>query len=293
MTKLEKIGVLAHPHRPETLPIADQIAAELEQRGFECWKMTTWSTSDVNKLVPGTDLVIAIGGDGAMLRAARVCAPHNVPLLGMNFGYLGFLAEIGPDAWPTAIERIATGDYWVEQRMMLGCEVWHNEHCLTTETALNDVVISRGAVARSVRLEAYIDGAWTTTYNADGVIIATPTGSTAYALAVGGPLLPPELRNILILPVAPHLTMDRPMVLSEGTVIKVVVAPRSFEPEVVVTVDGIPVAQVSTKDQITVKASEQVSGFVRLREPGYFFRSILDRLEPRLAVLRRSEAFDD
>jgi NAD+ kinase len=238
-------------------------------------------------------LVIAIGGDGAMLRTARVCAPFRVPIFGLNTGYLGFLTEASPNNWEESLERLLKGDYWVEERMMINSEVWHDGRRLVTEDGLNDVVISRGAIARSVHLEAYINDAWTTTYNADGLIIATPTGSTAYALAVGGPILPPELRTILMIPVAPHLSMDRSLVLSEETVIKVVVAPRNQGPEVVLTVDGELVASMEVSDSVVVRASEKVSRFVRLREPGYFLRSLLDRLEPKLASRHQVDPAQD
>lgn len=284
MSTLQNIGVLAHPHRPGTAPLAEKVAQSLQARGIDSWVRTAWNAVNAQPLVEHSDLVIAIGGDGSMLRTARVCAPYGVPILGLNMGHLGFLAEITPEVWETAIDRLVAGEYWIEERMMIQCELWHRRECVTTEDALNDVVISRGAVAKSVHLETYINDHWTTTYNADGLIISTPTGSTAYALAVGGPILPPDLNNILMLPVAPHLSMDRPLVLSQKSVVKVVVAPRSFQPEVVVTVDGELVGSMNTHDYIIVRASDQASLFVRLREPNYFFRSILDRLEPRLAM---------
>jgi NAD+ kinase len=146
--------------------------------------------------------------------------------------------------------------------------------------ALNDVVISRGAIAKSVRLETYIDGGWATTYHCDGLIIATPTGSTAYALAVGGPILPPELKNILVVPVAPHLSMERPMVLSQGATVQVVVDPDTMA-EVVLTVDGELIASLESSDQVVVRASDSETQFVRLRDRNYFYRSLLDRMEPR------------
>ncbi len=287
LSELHRIGVLAHPHRPSTAPLAERIAASLRTQGLETWVRTAWDVANARPLVENSDMIVALGGDGAMLRAARVCAPFGVPIFGLNAGYLGFLAEAGPDEWDTALRRVLAGEYWLENRMMIHCEIWHNGECTAREDALNDVVISRGAIARSVLLEAYIDDHWTTAYNADGLIMATPTGSTAYALAVGGPILPPELRNVLVLPVAPHLSMDRPLVLSADTQIKIVVAPRSFDPEVVVTVDGELIASMNVNDYIIVRASDQRSSFVRLREPGYFYRSILDRLEPRLTVQRR------
>lgn len=291
MKNLKTIGVLAHPYRSNTAPIAEKVADSLRSHGINVWVRTAWTTDNVRPNVEGSDLVIAIGGDGAMLRAARLCAPFQVPLLGMNAGKVGFLTEVSPETWQESELRLLEGDYWIENRMMLQCEIWddHHQNCKSIEDALNDVVIGRGAIARSVYLDTYVNNIWATTYNADALIIATPTGSTAYALAVGGPLLPPKLRNLLMVPVAPHLSMERAILVAGDDVVKVVVAPRGFDPEVVVTVDGEMVASLGVNDYIIVKASERVSSFVRMREQGYFFRSILDRLEPRLARLRPAE----
>ncbi|WP_119065245.1 NAD(+)/NADH kinase [Aggregatilinea lenta] len=276
-----RIGILAHPLRQGTAPIAQDIARWLEAHGIETWMRTAWDASRAQPLVENTDLVIAIGGDGAMLRAARVCAPEHVPVLGVNTGHLGFLTEISPEDWQTALETLLRGEYWLENRMMLRCEVRQRGMELAHGDALNDVVISRGAIARSVRLETYIDGGWATTYHGDGLIVASPTGSTAYGLAVGGPILPPELKNILVVPIAPHLSMDRPMVLAQGSTIEVVVDPQSLT-EVVLTIDGELIASLESGDQVIVRASESVGQFVRLRERNYFYRSLLDRLEPRV-----------
>jgi len=288
LNTLQTIGVLAHPYRPATAPLAEKVAASLRAKGKAVWLRTAWNPSDVQANVAKSDLVIAIGGDGAMLRTARLCAPYGVPILGVNAGHLGFLTEVAQDGWEEAEARLLKGDFWLEHRMMLRCEIWNKQdnRCQTTEDALNDVVIGRGAIARSVYLDAYINDIWTTTYNADGVIIATPTGSTAYALAVGGPLLPPKLKNIVIVPVAPHLSMDRSIVISEEDKIRINVAPRHSELEVVVTIDGELIGSLNIGDYVLISASERVSSFVRMREDGYFFRSILDRLEPRLAVQR-------
>lgn len=291
MTNLQRIGVLAHPNRPSTIPFAETVVSSLESSGYDAWLLTAWEADDARPLVKDSHIVVAIGGDGAMLRAARVCSPYGVPILGINAGYLGFLTEASPDDWPRVLERLAASDYWVEERMMLELEVWRDNLCIATADALNDVVISRGAIARSVWLETYIDDNWTTTYNADGLIIATPTGSTAYALAVGGPILPPELHNILIVPVAPHLSMERPLVLSEGVSIKVRVVPRPNDGEVTITVDGEFIKNMmGAGDFAVIRASDNFSRFVRLREQGYFYRSLLDRLEPRLAIQYHDES---
>ena len=285
MDPLRRIGVLGHPLRPTTIPLAEEIAASLTARGIDAWVRTgDWLPQEV---IPGTDLVVAIGGDGAMLRAARVCAPEGIPVLGVNVGRLGFLTEIsGPKRWPDALEALLAGDYWIEERLMVRYEAWRDGTPLCGGEALNDVVIGRSTVTSTAWLETYIDGDWATTYQADALIIATATGSTAYALAVGGPILPPELRNILVVPVAPHLSMDRPIVVSEGAVIDVFVSPENRSP-VDVSADGVPAITLSTGDRVTVQASPHVTRFVRLRRRSYFYRSLLDRLEPRHPARQR------
>ena len=281
MDTLHTIGVLAHPFRPATTPLAEEIAASLDARGLNCWVRTGDAVNLRHDVAPETDLVVAIGGDGAMLRAARLCAPFGVPVLGINVGRLGFLTEVrGPRRWPNALERLLAGDYWIEQRMMLGYEARRGDALICQGDALNDVVIGRGEAPATLWLETYIDRGWTTTYVADGLIIASPTGSTAYALAAGGPILPPELRSILVVPVAPHLSMDRPIVVAEGAVIDVFVSEEN-RTGLALAADGIVAAALEIGDRVTVQASKYVSQFIRLRERTYFYRSLLDRLEPR------------
>jgi NAD+ kinase len=275
------MGVLAHPLRPQSAPVAQRIAATLEMRGLDVWQYSHWDDDDVQQQIDGTDMVVAIGGDGAMLRASRVCAPFGVPLLGVNMGHLGFLTEIRrPEDWESILDALLAGSYWIEHRMMIAIAAHRDNNLIAQSEALNDAVISRGAVTHLIRLDTYIDHDWTTSYNADGLIIATATGSTAYALASGGPILPPELRNILVVPVAPHLSLDRPIVLPEGAMIEVVVTPDS-QSEIVLAADGEPMCGLSSGDHVTVKASNNACRFVRLRERNYFYRSLLDRLEPR------------
>jgi NAD+ kinase len=162
--------------------------------------------------------------------------------------------------------------------MMLQTHAWRGETLIGQHEALNDVVISRGSLARVVRLKTEIDGDHLTTYVADGLIVATPTGSTAYALAVGGPILPPELRNILVLPIAPHLTLDRAIVLSEGSTIRISVM---TDHQAILTVDGQSEIEMQDGDVVEVGASEHTSRFVRLGPRTYFYHTLLDRLEPK------------
>jgi NAD+ kinase len=275
------MGVLAHPARPQTSPVAERVARTLQASGVDVWWLGQWDEDAVRQQMAGTDMVVAIGGDGAMLRAARVCAVDAVPVLGINMGHLGFLTEVQrPDDWESVVEPLLTEQFWIEQRMMIAVSAEHDGVVMAQADALNDVVISRGAVTRTIRLDTYIDGDWTTSYNADALIIATATGSTAYALASGGPILPPELRNILVVPVAPHLSLDRPIVLPEGATVEVLITPDS-QSEIVLATDGIQLCDLCSGDHVRVQASNHVSRFVRLRERNYFYRSLLDRLEPR------------
>lgn len=282
LATLKTIGVLAHPQRPRTVPVADRIAASLADHQIETWVHHEWTPREVADDVQRADVVVAIGGDGAMLRAARVCAPHGVPVLGLNMGRLGFLTEIAtPDDWEEALERLLAGQYRIEERMMITAMIVRDRRVLTSDNALNEVVISGAAAGTLIQLDAYIDGNWTTTYNADALIISTPTGSTAYALAAGGPILPPDLRSILMIPAASHLSMDRPIVLSKGS--QVAVRPSSInrsQPQVML--DGMRLALLEEEDILYIRASDFHSRFVRFRDETYFYRSLLDRLEPRV-----------
>ncbi len=275
---IQQIGILGHPRRVESVSVTEEVARVAQLHGVRTWVDSTGHPPITD--IMQSDLVVVIGGDGAILRAARLCAPYQIPVFGLNIGYLGFLTEAHPEQWAESLGRILAGDYWVESRLMISGEIWQNGVCIMREDALNDVVVGRGAAANAVRLEAYIDDEWATTYNADGVIIATATGSTAYALAAGGPILPPELDNILLVPVAPHFSMERPVILAQGASVKIVVSPQTQQ-ETVVTIDGQTVVEISAGDFVRVRASENRSLFIRLQGRNYFFRSLMDRMEPR------------
>ena len=283
LTDIKRIGVLAHPSRPDTHPVARAIAATLGQRAIEHVAHTVWDEASVARDVACADVVMAIGGDGAMLRAARVCAEYEVPVLGVNMGWLGFLTEIErPEDCAAGLDKLLAGDYWIEQRMLLQASVLEDKsRVVGTFRALNDVLISGNVFGRMVQIAAYIDKHWATTYNADALILSTPTGSTAYALSTGGPILPPELRNILMVPMAPHLSMERPIVLARGAVVDIEPTRENRHP-VVLTVDGKVEAELGENQHICVTSAQPVSRFIRLRERNYFYRSLLDRMEPRI-----------
>jgi NAD+ kinase len=223
------------------------------------------------------DLILALGGDGTVLRAARLAAPHGGLVLGVNLGRLGFLAGVQPAEWPPALERVLASDYDVETRMMIRAEHWQGGKLVSTQDALNEVVVGRGALARTVRVTARLNGDARITYVADGLIVATPTGSTAYALAVGGPVLPPENENILLVPIAPHLSMDRAIVLPQGATVDVI--PHVDENHAMsLSVDGQVEQALHAGDEVRVSRSPFGARFVRLRPASHFYASLVARM---------------
>lgn len=273
---LRRVAIGTHPQMPEATELAERLRQVLHARGLEvsAGELNEESLRQWVREQP-VDLFIALGGDGTMLRAGHLCAPLAIPILGINLGRFGFLIEIQRQEWQPALDRVLAGDYWVEQRMMLRAEHKREERVLGNWEVLNEFVIGRGETVRPVRLTAEIDGRYLTTYVADALIAATPTGSTAYALAAGGPILPPELRNILLVPVAPHLSVDRAVVLHEGSWVRVVV--RS-DHQAILSPDGQPPIALADRDCVEVRASENVAGFVRLQDPGYFYRNLTSRM---------------
>lgn len=266
------VAIVSHPHIPEANEQADQISAFLKKAGVGSFYSMLHDPEMIVRLESGeVDLVIALGGDGTMLRAGHLCAPLGLPLLGINLGHFGFLIEIRQNRWQDALTRLLDGDYWLERRMMLRTEHWREDNLLGSWNALNELVVGRGKIVRPVHLNASVDGRFLTTYVADGLIAATPTGSTAYALAVGGPILPPELRNILLVPVAPHLSIDRAIVLSEGAAVSIVVHTSH---QAVLSVDGQPPVDLLDSDYVQARAGDYSALFVRFQDPGYFYRNL-------------------
>jgi NAD+ kinase len=227
------------------------------------------------------DLVVAVGGDGMMLRSAHLCAPVNIPILGVNMGRLGFLIQVAREEWRTAFDDLLKGEFWVEHRMMLRTELKRSGESIGNWHALNEAVLCRGASVHPVHVSASVDGRLLTNYVADGLIAATPTGSTAYALAAGGPILPPELRNILLVPIAPHLSVDRAVVLSEGS--SVVMTQRDGG-DAVLSVDGQDPVALADDDQVEVCAGDYAAGFIRFGDPGYFYRNLTSHMNQNPSI---------
>ncbi len=277
-----QIGILHHPMKPESVQLAGEIANFLIGQGVqEIWRASAWDPEAVLDRLHTADLLITLGGDGTLLRAARMGAPYEAPMLGVKMGKLGFLAEILPEDWQSPLLQVLQGDYWLEERLMVRACVQRpvegsgEMYVVCEYDALNDVVVSRGDLARVVRISAHLDGEYLTTYSCDGVIVSTATGSTGYALAVGGPILPPELRNILVIPIAPHLSMDRAVVLSEGSEVRLQ-AFADYHP--MLTVDGQVVVELQDDDQVVVTGSPHAARFIRLYDRNYFYQHLMDKL---------------
>lgn len=229
------------------------------------------------------DLLIVAGGDGSVLRAGRLCAPSGVPVLGVNLGRVGFLIQVHLDEWRQYFEKMLNGKAWIENRMMLRAEHVRAGETLGTWISLNEVVVVRGLQIRPVHLTVSVDGLQLTSYVADGMIASTPTGSTAYALAAGGPILPPELRNILLMPIAPHLSVDRAVVLSEGSSVAITVRSQNT----ILSVDGQSPVDLLEEDNVIVRAADVTTQFVRFGDPGYFYRNLTAHMNENSLGLER------
>jgi NAD+ kinase len=277
-----RFAVAAHPHLPEAGQLSHSISDVLRQQNLAV-ESGTLTDEDLRRRVAAGefDILIALGGDGTMLRAGHLGAPAGVPILGINLGRFGFLTEVQKESWRPALERVCADDFWIERRMMLRAELRRAGALEGAWEVLNECLVGRGEVVRPVRLTAGIDGRTLTTYVADGLIVATPTGSTAYALAAGGPILPPELRNILLVPVAPHMSVDRAIVLHEGSEVSVTVR---TDHQASLSADGQMPVRLQDGDCVSVRAADRVASFVRLQDPGYFYRNLTSRMNQHPAA---------
>lgn len=272
MPVFQRIAVAAHPKLPDAAEEVARIITYIESQGLSVVTGLFFDEQMQARIEAGEfDVLIALGGDGTMLRAGRMCAPWQIPVLGINLGRFGFLTELRQDQWRDYLPRLCAGNYWLERRMML--QVEHFNHNLTVGSwlVLNEVVVGRGVILRPIHLSASVDGRYLTTYVVDALIAATPTGSTAYALAAGGPILPPELRNILLVPVAPHLSIERAIVLSEGSSVSITVEASH---DVVLSVDGLPSIELQNGDRVDVRSADHTALFIRFQDPGYFYRNL-------------------
>lgn len=199
------------------------------------------------------DLALVIGGDGSMLNFARLLAPHRVPLIGLKFGRLGFLADISTDNMFAALDELLRGQFQAEERFMLYGEVWRDGQMLYASNALNDVVINKGERARLIEYDTYVDGEFVSEARADGIIVSTPTGSTAYALSAGGPILHPAIPAIVLAPICPHTLSNRPIVVSSDCRVEIVMSGPQLG---YVSFDGQSDRPLQKKDRVLIRRAD-------------------------------------
>jgi NAD+ kinase len=257
---IRTVGVAIKPGEPRALEAVRDLAKWLTDRGvrarFEIDAAAAIGEVGVSRavLVREADLLIVLGGDGTLLSVVRALGERAVPILGVNLGTLGFLVEVSVDEMHDALARALDGEMAIEPRMRLAVRLLRDGRELRSWLALNDAVITKGASARIVDLEARADGQLVTTYHADGLIVSTPTGSTAYTLSAGGPILLPGVPSLVLTPICPHALTQRPLVLPDSAVIEVIVHPRGGE--VQLAIDGQEGAPLQEGDLVEVRRSE-------------------------------------
>ena len=253
-------------------PLAESIAAAIGSRR----PLQSTEDGDVSIGTPAPDVLITVGGDGTLLRAARLAAEAGVPLLGVNLGRLGFLTEIeAGDALDLVPRYLVEGFGWVDERQMLEATVTVGGQAHKPMHILNDAVLGRGGVPHMVRVAVRVNGVELTTYQADAVIVSTATGSTAYGLSAGGPILYPQSRDMVMIPVATHGDLDAPVVLPEHCVVELTV---KSDAEAVVTADGWENLRLTAGDSVTVKQSPYKARFLRSGSPDRFYETLVYRL---------------
>jgi NAD+ kinase len=272
------IGIIAKNNIEEPFEITKKLSNWLKERGVEVYvekelgkkirHPNSIDRTDIPKLV---DVILVFGGDGTFLGVAREACKYGTPILGINLGGLGFLTEVTVDELYPMMERIIDGDYEVEDRQMLITSIRRGKKNIGTYEVLNDVVINKGALARIIDLAIYIEDSHVTTYKADGIILATPTGSTAYSLSAGGPIVHPGIPVTIITPICPHTLTNRPLVVSSE--MKVEIKVTTQEPDTYLTLDGQIGVRLKTGDLIEVKRTD--TSVKLIKSPFRDFFSIL------------------
>ena len=276
---MKKVGIYFHPQWTAAHTFAHDLKAALESRVEKVWLASAWNEEAGRADLEGTDLLVCVGGDGTMLWAARSVIPHPVPLLAVNMGRLGFLADLGAEEALAKLSTILDGDFRIEERTMVQAELVVADGApgegSETFHALNDVVLGRGAPGRPIYVETCVDGRRFSLYRADAMIVATATGSTGYALSVGGPILHPEATDLVVVSVAPHLAAARALVLPAGAVVELRLV---AEPDGVLSIDGQVDIDVAHGQRLRVQRSPHVVRFVRLGSLFDYYEALSERL---------------
>src|SRR5262247_1710428 len=257
---VRSVAIVTKPKQPEVAQVADDLIRWFGAKGV--------AASLDSSAARSADLAVVLGGDGTLLAAARLLGDHQVPIVAVNYGGLGFLTEVTLDEMYPALERVLTGEFITEVRMMVELSVLRQGKQLAEYRALNDVVINKGTLSRMIELETRVDGQYVSRFRADGLIVSTPTGSTAYNLSAGGPIIFPTMHATVITPICSHTLTNRPLVLSESVKIEIVL--RSAQDDVYVTVDGQVGLKLQMDDSLVVEKSEVAVKLVAPADKNYF-----------------------
>lgn len=271
---MKKIGVIAKPGAPGVSDTVRDLVQWLDRQKcsllLEDGVASTLALSGYTRdtIATESDVIIVFGGDGTLLSVARLIGNRGVPILGVNLGGLGFIAEASKeDLRKSVIDYIFTQDCRYEERIMLSSDVYRAEKCIAQNTALNDVVIHKSALARMIAFEMYVNGQYVTNFRADGMIISTPTGSTGHSLSAGGPILYPTLESFVISPICPHTLANRPIVIPDDFVLEIAI--HNGE-DVHLTLDGQEGLPLQEKDRVMIKKADFKTKFIVLHDRDYF-----------------------
>jgi NAD+ kinase len=279
---MNRVGVFVHPRWDAAARLADKVESFLRGSVPEVWRAGDWDDSTIAEKMPGTDLLISLGGDGTVLRAARSAIPHGALILGVNLGRLGFLAEIRPSELKERLPEALDGRCRMEERAMLQASV---PSAKETFHALNDVVVGRASVGRPIYVDVSIDGTRLAVHRCDALIVASATGSTAYSQSVGGPILYPESRDIVLTAVSSHLATARPLVLSPDTRLTLTVG---ADKDAMLSVDGQVDRPLESGESITIGISPHVARFARFGTALEHYARLAERLD-WLRIVRTSD----
>jgi len=264
---MKRIGIIAKQNKPEAVAITGRLVEWLQPKGVEVYieegiekslrpnLRAPFLNSVKREEIPScAEMIIVLGGDGTLLSVARLVGSHEVPILGVNLGGLGFLTEITLEELYRVLERVIQGDFVTDERVVFHAAVIRRGERLAEFIVLNDAVINKGALARIIDLETTINGEYLTTFKSDGLIISTPTGSTAYNLSAGGPIVYPSLHCIIITPICPHTLTNRPIVIPDDVEVRAIL--KSKQQEVILTLDGQQGFVLEFGDVVEVKKAE-------------------------------------
>lgn len=272
---MKNVAIFAKVHDPRCQDVADELVGWLRERGCTPIVEAHLARHLSNEAgveraeIPGrADLVVVLGGDGTLISVARLMGDLDVPILAVNLGSLGFLTEITLDELYSSLERVLKGEYSISERMMLRCRILRNGGEISSHLVLNDVVINKGALARIIDLEAYVDDNYLTTFKSDGLIISSPTGSTGYSLSANGPIVHPAVNCILITPICPHTLTNRPVVVSRDS--KVRARLISKDEDVYLTLDGQVGVELRSGDVLEVWRAENRTRLIMSESRDFF-----------------------